>query len=70
MLSLMKVGGRGMSIVPDGVLFGGDKAHMSLRKELIDNQKLIGVVSMPDGLFSAPTKKGSASKGANVKTHF
>lgn len=70
MLSLMKVGGRGMSIVPDGVLFGGDKAHMSLRKELIDNQKLIGVVSMPDGLFSAPTKKGSASKGANVKTSF
>ena len=62
MLSLMKVGGRGMSIVPDGVLFGGDKAHMSLRKELIDNQKLIGDVAMPDGLLSAPTKKGSAAK--------
>jgi type I restriction enzyme M protein len=70
MISLMKVGGRGMSIVPDGVLFGGNKAFISLRKELIDNQKLIGIVSMPGGLFSAPTKKGSASKGAGVKTSF
>ncbi len=70
MLSLMKVGGRGMSIVPDGVLFGADKAHLNLRKELVDNQKLIGVISMPNGLFSAPTKKGSASKGAGVKTSF
>ena len=70
MLILLKVGGRGMSIVPDGVLFGSDKAHKNLRKELIDNQKLIGIVSMPNGLFSAPTKKGSASKGAGVKTSF
>ena len=70
MLSLMKVGGRGMSIVPDGVLFNGAKAYLSLRKELVDNQKLIGIVSMPNGIFSAPTKKGSASKGAGVKTSF
>lgn len=70
MLSLMKVGGRGMSIVPEGVLTNGGKAFLSLRKELVDNQKLIGVVSMPNGIFSAPTKKGSASKGAGVKTSF
>ena len=70
MLSLMKVGGRGMSIVPDGVLFNGGKAFLSLRKELVDNQKLIGIVSMPNGIFSAPTKKGSASKGTGVKTSF
>ena len=70
MLLLMKVGGRGMSIIPDGVLFGEDNAHMSLRKELVDNQKLIGIVSMPQGLFSAPTKKGSSAKGAGIKTSF
>lgn len=70
MLMLMKVGGRGMSIVPDGVLFGSDNAHLSLRKELVDKQKLIGIISMPNGLFMAPTKKGSASKGAGVKTSF
>lgn len=70
MLELMKVGGRGMSIVPDGVVFGSSNAHKSLRKELVDNQKLIGIVSMPQGIFMAPTKKGSASKGATVKTSF
>jgi len=70
MIMLLKVGGRGMSIVPDGVLNGTDGAHISLRKELIDHQKLIGVISMPRGLFSAPTKKGSASKGTPVKTSF
>lgn len=70
MIMLLKVGGRGMSIVPDGVLFGGDKAHLSLRKELIDRQKLIAVISMPQGIFSAPSKKGSASKGAGVKTSY
>ncbi len=70
MLQLMKIGGRGMSIVPDGVLFGSSNAHVNLRKELVEKQKLIGVVSMPQGIFSAPAKKGSASKGAGVKTSF
>lgn len=71
MISLMKIGGRGMSIIPDGVLHNtNSKAYTSLRKELVDNQKLIGIVSMPNGIFSAPTKKGSASKGATVKTSF
>lgn len=67
---LLKPGGRCMTIVPDGVLFGSDNAHKQLRVELIDKQKLIGVVSMPNGIFSAPSKKGSASKGAGVKTSF
>lgn len=70
MLELMKVGGRGMSIVPDGVLFGSSNAHVNLRKELVENQKLIGVVSMPNGIFMSSVKKGSASKGAGVKTSF
>lgn len=70
MLELMKVGGRGMSIVPDGVLFGSSKAHKSLRKELVENQKLIGIISMPQGIFMASSKKGSSSKGAGVKTSF
>lgn len=70
MLELMKVGGRGMSIVPDGVVFGSSNAHKSLRKELVDNQKLIGIISMPQGIFMSPSKKGSASKGAGVKTSF
>ena len=70
MIMLLKPGGRCMTIVPDGVLFGSSNAHKKLRAELIDNQKLIGVISMPQGIFSAPAKKGSASKGAGVKTSF
>lgn len=67
---LLKPGGRCMSIVPDGVLFGADNAHKQLRVELIDKQKLIGVISMPSGIFSSGSKKGSASKGSGVKTSF
>ena len=48
---LLKVGGRCISIVPDGVLFGSSKAHVGLRTELIDKQKLIAVISMPSGIF-------------------
>lgn len=48
---LLKVGGKCASIVPDGVLFGSGKAHNTLRRELVENQKLIAVVSMPAGIF-------------------
>ncbi|MBE9044306.1 SAM-dependent DNA methyltransferase [Pleurocapsales cyanobacterium LEGE 10410] len=50
-LRLLKVGGRAAVIVPDGVLFGSSKAHKSIRKTLIENHKLDGVVSMPSGVF-------------------
>lgn len=70
MTMLLKPGGRCMTIIPDGVLFGGDNAHKSLRVELIDRQKLIAIISMPQGIFNASSKKGSASKGAGVKSSF
>ncbi len=70
MIQLLKIGGRGMSVVPEGVLFGSSKAHQSLREELVEKQKLIAVISMPSGIFMAPTAKGSASKGAGVKTAY
>jgi type I restriction enzyme M protein len=47
----LKTGGRAAVIVPDGVLFGSSKAHQQIRKELIDNQKLEAVISMPSGVF-------------------
>ena len=50
-IRMLKLGGRCASIVPDGVLFGTSKAHMSLRKELVDNQRLQAVISMPSGVF-------------------
>ena len=37
--------------VPDGVLFGSSKAHKDIRKEIIENQRLEAVISMPSGVF-------------------
>ena len=48
---MLKVGGRCASVVPDGVLFGSSAAHKALRKELVDNQQLRAVISMPSGVF-------------------
>lgn len=50
-LKLLKTGGRAAVIVPSGVLFGSSKAHVSIRKELIDNNCLKAVISMPSGIF-------------------
>jgi type I restriction enzyme M protein len=47
----LKLGGRAAVIVPDGVLFGNTKNHNIIRKEIIDNQKLQAVISMPSGVF-------------------
>ena len=48
---MLKIGGSCASIVPDGVLFGASTAHQALRKELVDNQHLKAVISMPSGVF-------------------
>ena len=47
----LKLGGRAAVIIPDGVLFGSSKAHLQIRKEIIDNHKLQAVISMPSGVF-------------------
>lgn len=47
----LEIGGRCASIVPDGVLFGTSKAHVAIRKEIVDNQQLCAVISMPSGVF-------------------
>src|SRR4029077_5823552 len=50
-LRLMKPGGRAAVIVPDGVLFGSSNAHKTLRRMLIEDQKLDAVISLPSGVF-------------------
>lgn len=50
-LRALKLGGRAAVIVPDGVLFGSSNAHQQLRKELIENNQLEGIVSLPSGVF-------------------
>lgn len=50
-LRALDMGGRAAVIVPDGVLFGSSRAHVELRKRLIEENRLDGVVSMPSGVF-------------------
>ncbi|WP_319458187.1 MULTISPECIES: class I SAM-dependent DNA methyltransferase [unclassified Mycobacterium] len=50
-LKLLKPGGRAAVIVPDGVLFGSSKAHKDLRRVLVEEQKLDGIVKLPSGVF-------------------
>lgn len=50
-LRLLKIGGRAAVIVPDGVLFGSTTAHKTLRKILVEDQKLDAVISLPMGTF-------------------
>jgi type I restriction enzyme M protein len=50
-LRLLKPGGRAAVIVPDGVLFGSSNAHKTLRKVLVEDQKLDAVISLPGGVF-------------------
>ena len=50
-LRMLKIGGRCACIVPDGVLFGSSKAHKAIRKEIVENNRLEAVISMPSGVF-------------------
>jgi len=50
-LRMLKKGGRSATIVPDGVLFGSSKAHVALRKVLVQDHQLEAVISLPSGVF-------------------
>ena len=50
-LRMLKIGGRCAVIIPDGVLFGSSNAHKKLRAEIVAQQKLEAVISMPSGVF-------------------
>jgi type I restriction enzyme M protein len=50
-LRMLKLGGRSATVVPDGVLFGSSKAHVALRKLLVDDNQLEAVISLPSGVF-------------------
>jgi len=50
-LRMLKKGGRSATIVPDGVLFGSSKAHVALRRLLVEQNQLEAVISLPSGVF-------------------
>jgi type I restriction enzyme M protein len=50
-LRLLDNGGRAAVIVPEGILFGSSNAHVEIRRKLIEDNRLEGVVCMPGGVF-------------------
>ena len=55
MLDLLEIGGRCAVIVPEGVLFGNTDAHVRLRRELLTEHVVEGVISLPGGMFQPYT---------------
>jgi type I restriction enzyme M protein len=51
MMDNLKPGGRCGVIVPEGVLFGSTGAHKELRRQLIENNSVQAVLSLPGGVF-------------------
>ncbi|EMB4306821.1 TPA: SAM-dependent DNA methyltransferase [Pseudomonas aeruginosa] len=55
MLDLLDIGGRCAVIIPEGVLFGNTEAHVRLRRELLVEHVVEGVISLPGGVFQPYT---------------
>ena len=51
MMDSLRPGGRCGVIVPEGVLFGSTTAHKELRRQLIENNRVEAVLSLPGGVF-------------------
>lgn len=51
MLNSLTEGGRCGVVVPEGVLFGSTGAHKELRRQLIENNTVEAVLSLPGGIF-------------------
>lgn len=51
MMDSLRAGGRCGVIVPEGVLFGSTGAHKELRRQLIENNRVEAVLSLPGGVF-------------------
>jgi len=70
-LRALDMGGRAAVIVPDGVLFGSSRAHVEVRRRLIEENRLDGVVSMPSGVFKPYAGVSTAvlffTRGAQTK---
>jgi type I restriction enzyme M protein len=51
MMDSLKPGGRCGLIVPEGLLFGSTGAHKEVRRQLLENNRLEAVLSLPGGVF-------------------
>jgi len=71
-LDLLEPGGRAGVIVPDSVLFSAQKAHVVLRKRLLEKNTLHAVISLPPGTFKPYTNSSCGvllfQKGGSTQT--
>jgi type I restriction enzyme M protein len=51
MMENLRPGGRCGLIVPEGLLFGSTGAHKEIRRQLIENNRIEAVMSLPGGVF-------------------
>ncbi len=51
MMEALAPGGRCAVVVPEGLLFGSTRAHVELRRKLVEDYDLLAVVSLPAGVF-------------------
>jgi type I restriction enzyme M protein len=51
MMQALAPGGRCAVVVPEGLLFGSTKAHIDLRRKLLQDYELLAVISLPAGVF-------------------
>jgi type I restriction enzyme M protein len=51
MMESLRKGGRCGVIVPEGLLFGSTGAHKEIRRQLIENNRVEAVMSVPGGVF-------------------
>lgn len=51
MMEALAPGGQCAVVVPEGLLFGSTSAHVELRRKLVEDYDLLGVVSLPAGVF-------------------
>lgn len=49
--NILENGGRAAVIVPTGVLFGSSKAHLTIRKLLLEKCQLDAIIYLPSGVF-------------------
>ena len=57
---MLKVGGRCACIVPKSFLTGVSAAHMAIKEEIIDKNRLEAVISLPSGTFKPYAKTPTA----------
>lgn len=83
MMKALAPGGRCAVVVPEGLLFGSTRAHVDLRRKLIEDYNLHAVISLPAGVFrpyagvktgvlvfSRPVNSEKTKKQTNSKVWF